>query len=307
MRVLVAAIAGTGFLAASATLVRLSAVQPATAAVFRCAYAVPVLAVLALSEMRRHGPLPARRRRLAWLAGLFFSLDLILWHHSIRYVGAGIATVLGNLQVFVVSLAAWRLLRERPPPRLLAVMPPALAGVALLSGVFDASAYGSAPLAGVILGGATSLTYAAFILVFRRAVTGVPHAVTPLLHMSVTAAMASCALGPATGGVDLVPAWPGHGWLIALAFTAQIAAWLLIGYALPRQSASLTALLLLLQPVGALVLSWETLGERPSPLQLLGCGIILAAVAYATVTGRGRRKHPEADTPSEGEEEPHAP
>nr|BFE88031.1 hypothetical protein GCM10020093_106320 [Planobispora longispora] len=117
-------------------------------------------------------------------------------------------------------------------------MPPALAGVALLSGVFDASAYGSAPLAGVILGGATSLTYAAFILVFRRAVTGVPHAVTPLLHMSVTAAMASCALGPATGGVDLVPAWPGHGWLIALAFTAQIAAWLLIGYALPRQSAS---------------------------------------------------------------------
>nr|BFE88030.1 hypothetical protein GCM10020093_106310 [Planobispora longispora] len=59
--------------------------------------------------------------------------------------------------------------------------------------------------------------------------------------------------------------------------------------------------------MGALVLSWETLGERPSPLQLLGCGIILAAVAYATVTGRGRRKHPEADTPSEGEEEPHAP
>nr|BFE88032.1 hypothetical protein GCM10020093_106330 [Planobispora longispora] len=114
MRVLVAAIAGTGFLAASATLVRLSAVQPATAAVFRCAYAVPVLAVLALSEMRRHGPLPARRRRLAWLAGLFFSLDLILWHHSIRYVGAGIATVLGNLQVFVVSLAAWRLLRSGP-------------------------------------------------------------------------------------------------------------------------------------------------------------------------------------------------
>ena len=40
--------------------------------------------------------------------------DLILWHHSIEDVGAGLATVLANIQVGLVPLVAWLMLSERP-------------------------------------------------------------------------------------------------------------------------------------------------------------------------------------------------
>jgi len=46
-------------------LVRLAEVSPATAAFFRCAYALPVLAALAWLERRRFGPRPGRDRLLA--------------------------------------------------------------------------------------------------------------------------------------------------------------------------------------------------------------------------------------------------
>jgi drug/metabolite transporter (DMT)-like permease len=52
---IVAATAGALTIAWSAILVRLSHASPSTAAVFRCAYAVPVLAVLAVMERRRYG------------------------------------------------------------------------------------------------------------------------------------------------------------------------------------------------------------------------------------------------------------
>ena len=141
----VAAAAGAACIASSATLVRLADVAPATAATFRCLYALPVLGVLLLREDQRLGKRPARDRRLAAAAGVFFAVDLVLWHHAIAAVGAGIATVLGNLQVVVVGFAAWWLLGERPGRRLVAAVPVVLIGVVLISGVIGSGAYGAHP------------------------------------------------------------------------------------------------------------------------------------------------------------------
>ena len=56
-------------------------------------------------------------------AGVLFSADLITWHHSIANVGAGLATVLGNLQVVLVAFAAWAVLGERPERRIIVAVP----------------------------------------------------------------------------------------------------------------------------------------------------------------------------------------
>ena len=113
-RPVLTAVLGALVIAGSAVLVRLADVPPSTAAFFRCAYALPPLAILASYERRRYGPRAAGSSRLAWIAGVFFAADLILWHHAISQVGAGLATVLGNTQVVVVPIAAWLFLRERP-------------------------------------------------------------------------------------------------------------------------------------------------------------------------------------------------
>ena len=65
-----AGVAGALCIAFSAILVKLADVSPSTAAVYRCVYALPWLAVLAAWEHRRFGPRAPRERRFAVAAGL---------------------------------------------------------------------------------------------------------------------------------------------------------------------------------------------------------------------------------------------
>jgi drug/metabolite transporter (DMT)-like permease len=288
-RPVLAAMAGAGCIAASATLVRLADTAPATAATFRCLYALPVLALLMLREDRRYGPRPARDRWLAAGAGVFFAADLIFWHHAIAAVGAGIATVLGNLQVVFVGLLAWWLLHERPGARLVAAVPVVLFGVVLISGVIGSGAYGEDPARGVVLGLLTSVAYAGFLLLLRRGSHDLRRAAGPLFDATLVACVLSAASGPFVGGVDLVPSWPAHGWLLTLAITSQVVGWLLIAVSLPRVPAALTSVVLLLQPVASVALAAIVLDERPSRLQLAGCVIVLMGVVAATAGSRESR------------------
>ena len=284
------AVAGAASIATSATLVRLADVEPATAAAFRCLYALPILAIFAFRERRIVGAPAWRERLFALAAGVFFALDLVLWHHAINYVGAGIATVLGNLQVVFVTVAAWALLGERPSARFVSVLPIVLTGVVLISGVFESDAYGVDPVRGVIFGLGTSVAYAIALLLLRAGTGESRRGSAALLDFTLTAALVSAALGPVSGGFDPVPSWPAHGWLILLALVAQVLGWLLISYALPRLRAAMTALLLLIQPVGAMLLAALVLAEQPSALQLAGCGLVLGGVLLAAQRRAEARK-----------------
>ncbi len=282
------AMAGATCIAFSAVLVRLADVPPSTAAFYRCAYALPPLALLALWERRRYGPLGGRALKLALVAGVFFAADLVFWHHAIAAVGAGLATVLGNVQVVIVPLAAWVLLRERPAGRTLASVPIVLFGVVLISGAIGAGAYGSNPALGVLFGVLTGIAYAGFLLVLRAGSTDLRRPAGPLFYATLSAALVTLPVGAGLGELELEPTWPEHGWLVLLALTAQVAGWLLIAAALPRLPAALTSITLTLQPALSVVLAVILLDEAPSAVQLAGVGIIIAGVVLAT----GRRRQP---------------
>ena len=278
-----AALLGAMCIAWSGPLVRLAEVPPATAALFRCLLALPLLALLARREDRLHGPLPLRTRRVAAVAGAFFAVDLVLWHHAIEAVGAGLATVLGNLQVLVVAAVAWWLLGERPHAGLLAAVPVLLVGVALVSGALGGETYGRDPQLGVLLGLATSVAYAGFLLVLRHGGKDLRRRAGPLLWASGSAALVSLALGAALGELA-VPGWSSLAWLTVLALSAQVLGWLLISSSLPRLPAALTSVLLLAQPVAALLISAVVLAEAPKTVQLAGTGLVLLGVVLATAT-----------------------
>jgi drug/metabolite transporter (DMT)-like permease len=124
-----------------------AAVAPSTGTFYRAFFGLPLLALVAFGERRRHGPLPRESIWLAALAGVFFTGDLMFWHHAIEAVGAGLATVLGNLQVIIVGVAAWLFLGERPSRSTLAALPIVLVGVVLISGVVGADAVRLEPAA----------------------------------------------------------------------------------------------------------------------------------------------------------------
>jgi drug/metabolite transporter (DMT)-like permease len=281
-----AAVAGALTIAFSAILVRLADVSPSTAAIFRCLYALPVLGALAVWEDRRFGARAPRDRRLAAAAGVFFAGDLIFWHHAIGDVGAGLATVLGNLQVVIIPFAAWAILGERIERRILVALPLVCSGVLLISGVLETGAYGEHPLRGVLFGFLTGLTYAGFLLVLRQGSSDLRRPAGPLFDATAVAAIAAIAAGLIVGDADLVPSWPEHGWLVTLGLTSQVLGWLLITVSLPRLPAALTSVTLTIQPVGSVLLGVILLGEEPSALQLGG---VICIVGGLLAIARRRR------------------
>ncbi len=241
-----------------------------------------MLGLLALRERRRLGPPPPRHRRHAAIAGTFFAVDLILWHHAIDDVGAGLATVLGNLQVVFVALAAWALLGERPSRNVALAVPLVFSGVVLISGVVGEGAYGDDPALGALYGVLTAVAYTGFILALRHAGRDLRRPAGPLFEATLVATVVAIAAGALLGEVDLAASWPAHGWLLTLALTSQVLGWLLIAVALPRLPASLTSVVLTVQPVGSVLLGIILLGEDPAPLQLAGVVVIVAGIVIAT-------------------------
>src|SRR6187399_800090 len=79
-RPILAALCGALAISFSGILFRVAHVSPTTGALYRCVYALPALWALAFVEDRRYGRRPLKHRALAWLAGLFFAVDLVAWH-----------------------------------------------------------------------------------------------------------------------------------------------------------------------------------------------------------------------------------
>jgi drug/metabolite transporter (DMT)-like permease len=279
-----AALAGALCIAFSGIFFRYALVEPSTGSVFRCLYALPFLGLLAILERRKYGPMRPIEIRLAIVAGLFFAADLTFWHHAIGAVGAGLATVLGNLQIVIVAIVAWLLLGERPSRMVVVALPFMLLGIVLISGVVGSGAYGADPTLGVILGVLTALSYAGYLMVTRHGNRDARRPASVLFFASASTAVVAAVVGTLLGEFDPIPTWPGHGWLFLLAFTSQVAGYLLISFSLPRLPAVMTSVILMVQPVTTVVLAAVLLGESPSGYQLAGVGLVIAGLLVANVT-----------------------
>jgi drug/metabolite transporter (DMT)-like permease len=284
---------GAFAIAFSGILYRKADVSPSTGAFFRCLWALPPLWLLAVREDRRLGLRPMGVRRAAWLAGAFFAADLILWHYSIEYVGAGLATVLGNTQVVLVGLLAWAFFGERPARNSLLAIPVAMTGIILISGVLENGAYGDDPKLGAIYGVLTGIAYSGFLLAMRWGSGERGRVAGPLYDATFASAVCVVPIGLVIGDLDFTPSLEATAWLIALALSAQVVGWLLITVSLGRLPTALTSVLLTLQPLLAVFFAALLIDERPSPLQLAGAATILAGLVIASA---GRRRAPALET-----------
>ncbi len=290
----ITALIGISAISFSAIFVRLADVAPATAGLFRAAYALPVLFIL----NRIAGDKRSRRLRLtAIISGFFLAADVALWHTSIGLVGAGLATVVTNTQVLWVGIAAWIIFRERPSGTAFVVVPFVLAGVALIGGAGADNAYGDNPALGAVLALGAGLFYSGFLLLFRTANAEQGPTSGPLLDVTIGITVAFTFGGWLDPGFSVIPEWPSHGWLIALALLVHTGGWLLIARALPRLPALETSVMLLLQPAATIVWAGIIFSERLSSTQWLGVVMVLVGILAAATRGTVRRA--EAGTPQD--------
>jgi drug/metabolite transporter (DMT)-like permease len=276
-----AAVLGALAIAFSGIFYRWSEVSPSTGVFFRCLYGLPILVLVAWGEWRTLGPMDRRAIGLSAVAGVFFAVDLITFHYAVDLMGAGLGTVMGNVQVVFVAAVAWLAFGERPSREVVIAIPVMLFGVFLISGVVGTGAYGDNPQLGVLVGLLTAASYAGYLLVIRRASPDRRPAGPVTIATAVTAV---CALlfGLAVGDIDLVPSLPAHAYLVALGVLSQSVGYLVIQVSLPRLPAVITSVLLLIQPVTTVFLGAILLGELPSAFQLAGVTLVISGIALAT-------------------------
>ena len=282
-RPILAAVIGAFIISSSGALTKLSLESPATIALWRCIWALPLLAFFSHRETLKFGKRVKRDRVLSGLAGIAFTFDLVMWHYSIRYIGAGMATVLGNLSSVVVAFVAWTFLKERPSNRLLIALPFVLLGVTMTTGVLGGGADGINPGLGVAFGIACSISYGIFIVVYRAGGKDDRRIAGPLFDATLFGGLGTLIFGPfLDSDFHLLPNLQSHVYLAILGNLCQVLGWLIISIALPRLPAALTALILLIQPLGGIGIAVLFLGEHPTLIQLLGGTVILAGVVYAS-------------------------
>lgn len=276
-----AAVLGALAIASSGIFYLWSGVSPSTGVLFRCLYGLPILVLVAVAEWRQLGSMSRRTVGLSALAGVFFTADLLTFHYAVDVIGAGLGTVMGNLQVVIIAFAAWILWGERPRREVLIALPIMLLGVVLISGMVGAGAYGANPQLGVEIGLVTACAYSGYLLVIRRASPDHRPAGPVAIATAVTA-LGAAVFGAFARDLDLVPSLPAHAYLLALGVLSQSVGYLLIQVSLPRLPAVITSVLLLVQPVTTMVLGAVLLGERPSIAQLTGVTLVIGGIALAT-------------------------
>ena len=157
---------GAAMISFSPVFVKLAHVGPTMAGFYRTFFGSVflVLVVLVRRDTLWRGPVPFL---MAAGCGLLFAADLSLWHRSIHYIGPGLATIVGNFQVFFLAAFGIVVLGERIDWKFTLSIPLAIAGLFLLVGV-DWNNLDADYKRGIVLGVLTALTYAAFVLLLKK-------------------------------------------------------------------------------------------------------------------------------------------
>ncbi|MCH2440978.1 MAG: DMT family transporter [Candidatus Thalassarchaeum sp.] len=289
-RTMLIALAGATVISFAPLLYIRSDTTPLTGAFYRMLYALPLLGLLVWTS-KKEDPRNSNSRWLAFGAGVLLAIDFVGYHSAIDYIGSGIATMIGNSQVIIVTLVSWWLLGERPNRFILLSLPLVMFGLILISGIWDDAPYGEDPVKGVIGGMVAAVFYSSFLIVYRQSNRIGGPAVNAQFDATTGATLGILILGsmPLTSvGIEAIDhsiTWPNHGWLILLALSCQVIGWIAITYALPRLPAAHTSFAVLLQPVLTIIWGVILLNESPSLQQSAGMALIFAAIIAVTLFG----------------------
>ncbi len=194
----------------------------------------------------------------AIICGMLFAFDLWAWHLSIQYIGPGLATILGNCQVFVLSLVGFLIFKEKIGIKFIISLPLAFFGLFLLIGV-DIDQLSPDYKTGIYLGIATAIFYSLFLLLLRKLQSN-KEDFSLFYYLMMLSVACTVFLGgkiAITGESFVIPDGITLLSLLSLGLFVQAMAWVGISNSLPKVNASHAGLILLLQP--SLSFIWDVL------------------------------------------------
>ena len=254
---------------------------PASIGFYRILFALPLMwLVLWITPSKSDSLSKSQKRPIGLLAlsGVFFAIDLVSWHWSIKYTSIANATLLANFAPLWVTLWARHLFGEKIHTRFFIALGIAIIGATILM----RTSFHLKPeqLLGDLLSLLTAISYGSYMLTVKKLrETCPPQQIMAWSGLFAVPIMFFAAL--ISGESMISPQLNGWAILIGLALISHFAGQSLIAYAFGHLPASLTSLNLLLQPVFAAALGWLLLSQAMVGKQMIGAIIILSALTIA--------------------------
>lgn len=229
-------------------------------------------------KLLRPAWLRIRKEDLPWLAGLGgigVGTFHVLWNLAVVINGAAIATVQQAAMPAIVAVAARLLWNEALTAYKLLAIALTFTGTVLISGL---DAWGSLRVSpmGLLLGLGVPIAYSSYNL-FGKKIAGRYHPLTILTYGFSFGALVLLPLQPLTSQPWPVPV-AALPWFVGLLAIATILPFSFYTFGLGRLPASVAGILVMAEIFFASVFAYIILGERLSPLQILGAALVISGV-----------------------------
>ena len=271
---------GAVSIAFSPIFVRFSDVDPIITAFYRIFLSLPFFLFFSSTKLIEKINFNVFKNHfvLIFISGLFFALDLICWHWSIKLTTVSKATFLSNLAPIVVIMYALFFLKEKFSKFFVIAVLLSLSGMFLLLG--ESFQFNKTQFLGDLLGVLTALWYGSYIVTISQLRKKFNSTTIMFLSGSVSSALVLIAallfeqnLIPQSVFTITV--------LFLLGFICQFIGQTFITYSLAYLPASLSSLSLLIQPVTATILAYLFFEEKLTLIQFMGSILILIGIYIA--------------------------
>lgn len=264
----------------SALFVRLATAPAMIIATYRLLFTFLILAPFTLLRHRSDlRALTGRERGLAMASGVCLALHFVTWFTSLRYTSIASSVVLVTIQPLFVVLGSWVFFRERIGR--LAMLGGALALTgSIIIGAGDFRLGGTA-FWGDLLALVAAVLVSGYLLIGRRLRSGVSlPAYTFVTYGSSSLVLVLASLASRT---PFYP-YPATDWLLflGLAVVCTILGHTVFNWVLRYVQASVIAVSVLGEPLGAIVWASIFLKEYPTPRQAVGAAFIFGGLYLFT-------------------------
>ncbi len=212
------------------------------------------------------------------VSGIFFALDLICWHWSIKLTTVSKATFLSNLAPIVVIIFSLIFLKERFSKFFYLAVLLSMVGMLMLLG--ESFKFNKSQFIGDLLGVLTAVWYGSYIVTISQlrkkynstSIMFLSGIVTAIILLTVSILFEQSLIPQSLFTITII---------FLLGFICQFMGQSFITYSLAYLSASLSSLCLLIQPIAATVLAYFFFQEKLTTIQFFGSVLILIGIYIA--------------------------
>ena len=273
-------IIGAIAIAFSPIFVRFSDVDPIMTAFYRIFISLPFFLFFSSFNIIEKVKFPKFNNSyvIFLVSGIFFALDLICWHWSIKLTTVSKATFLSNLAPIVVIIFSLIFLKERFSKFFYLAALLSMVGMLMLLG--ESFKFNKSQFIGDLLGVLTAVWYGSYIVTISQlrkkynstSIMFLSGIVTAIILLTVSILFEQSLIPQSLFTITII---------FLLGFICQFMGQSFITYSLAYLSSSLSSLCLLIQPIAATVLAYFFFQEKLTTIQFFGSALILIGIYIA--------------------------